>query len=98
MGPKNFKTSKDDFLAKIRSIEIFKEFSQESLAELSAKLTSVRIKKDEVLFHQGDPGNAMYIVIKGSLIASISGENGEKKTLEEVRPNMISGLMQVLEG
>ena len=98
MGQNNFQNSSDDLLASIKSMEIFKEFSQESLAELSTKLTTVRMKKDEVLFHQGDPGNAMYIVVKGALQASITGENGEKKNLEEVRPNMISGLMHVLEG
>jgi CRP-like cAMP-binding protein len=55
-----------------------------------------RFAKGVVLFHEGDPGDAMHIVAKGHVAVRISTPLGEVATLRILRPGEFFGELSVI--
>lgn len=58
---------------------------------LESQATEVRLSNGEVLFEHGDPGDAFYAIIEGSLEFSILSAAGRKLTLDLMRPGAVFG-------
>lgn len=52
---------------------LFSGLSQEALESLVAELTLVQLAPDEVLFHEGDPGDALYVIVEGEVAVQAEG-------------------------
>lgn len=65
--------------------------SQELTNLLNSVATEVDLAEGEVLFEQGDPGDALYAIIKGSLEFSILSREGRKLSLDVMRPGALFG-------
>ena len=52
-------------LAILRSVAIFTETPDESLADAADLLEEVEFKTGQTIFEKGDPGDCMYIIVKG---------------------------------
>ena len=52
---------------------LFSGLSQEALESLVAELMLVQLEPDEVLFHEGDPGDALYVIVEGELAVQAEG-------------------------
>lgn len=67
---------KDDMIPLIEKVmilkgsEFFRDFPGSDLAGIAALSQVVHAKKDEVIFEQGDDGDAFYIVVHGAVIIS----------------------------
>src|SRR5215510_3195339 len=48
-------------------IQLFADFPTEELDGLLVALDAVHLNAGEILFHEGDPSNGMYIVIEGEV-------------------------------
>ncbi len=70
-------------------------FLAQASSELSTLLDSVATEVDleegEVLFEQGDEGDALYAIISGSLEFSILSREGRKLSLDVMRPGALFG-------
>lgn len=55
-------TEKISFL---KNVNIFSEIKEDILTEICLVLQEVTIEKGQEVFHRGDPGNSMYIIIDG---------------------------------
>lgn len=60
-------TLNNEVLYLLKEVEIFSAFDDSILMEFVKSMTEVQLKKDEALFKKGDIGNAMYIIIEGSV-------------------------------
>ena len=60
-----------DLLSKV---DLLAGLDRVTLAKLAAYLEPITLNSQEILFHQGDPGDAFYIVSKGSLGVHIIGK------------------------
>jgi hypothetical protein len=49
----------------LKSVSIFANSSEEVLAEVATILEESEVKAGETIFHKGEPGNSMYIIIQG---------------------------------
>lgn len=49
----------------LKSVRIFSSLDEESIRDMSTKATIITAKKDEVLIHEGEQGDAMYIINYG---------------------------------
>ncbi|MCX5876613.1 MAG: cyclic nucleotide-binding domain-containing protein [Deltaproteobacteria bacterium] len=56
-----------ELLQFLGTIDLFHFFSGEELAAFLEKATEVQVAKGVVLFHEGDPGQEMYIVLRGMI-------------------------------
>lgn len=65
--------------------------SQELSHLLNSVATEVTLAEGEVLFEQGDPGDALYAIISGSLEFSILSREGRKLSLDVMRPGALFG-------
>jgi CRP-like cAMP-binding protein len=52
---------------------LFSGLSQEALGSLVSELQLVQLVKNEVLFHEGDPGDALYVIVEGELSVQAEG-------------------------
>ncbi|HEX5061169.1 MAG TPA: cyclic nucleotide-binding domain-containing protein [Kofleriaceae bacterium] len=57
----------------LASTPLFAGLSQEALGSLVQQLTLVHLAKDEILFHEGDPGDALYVICEGEVSVSAEG-------------------------
>lgn len=53
---------------------------------------TIRFEKGEVVFREGDPGEAMYVVVEGTVELTIKG-----KPLEQVGPGGVIGEMALID-
>lgn len=65
--------------------------SQELANLLNSVATEVTLAEGEVLFEQGDTGDALYAIISGSLEFSILSREGRKLSLDVMRPGALFG-------
>ncbi|HEU4612935.1 MAG TPA: cyclic nucleotide-binding domain-containing protein, partial [Kofleriaceae bacterium] len=57
----------------LASTPLFAGLSEEALASLVQQLTLVHLSRGEVLFHEGDPGDALYVICEGEVSVSAEG-------------------------
>lgn len=65
------------FLIRAFQTSIFPEANSEVLSQLADKCSFKRFKKGEVLFKEGDIGDALYVIRKGSVKVSRKNKEGE---------------------
>ena len=98
MKEQNSTPSNNDLLAHLRSTQLSRNLDEVFLENLSGDLNAVTLKKEKILFHQGDLIDAMYIVIKGHLQASIHRDDGCEMVVGEIGEGELVGEMQILSG
>jgi len=54
----------------LRSVSLFKDLAEPHLVSLAPRLRERKLKKGEVLFREGDPGQEMFLIRSGSIIIS----------------------------
>ena len=57
----------------LASTPLFAGLSQQALGSLVQQLTLVHLGQDEVLFHEGDPGDALYVIVEGEVAVQAEG-------------------------
>jgi CRP-like cAMP-binding protein len=57
----------------LASTPLFAGLSQEALESLVQKLTLVHLGPEEILFHEGDPGDALYVIVEGEVAVQAEG-------------------------
>jgi CRP-like cAMP-binding protein len=58
---------------------------------LESQASEIRLAPGEVLFEQGDPGDALYAIVEGALEFSVLSAAGRKLTLDMMRPGAVFG-------
>lgn len=84
-----------EFLA---TVPIFSSLDFEDLDPLAGKLRRRGYQRGEVVFHQEDPADRMYIIVEGSIRISITSEDGREKDLAVLQPGDCFGEMALLDG
>ncbi|HEY1558207.1 MAG TPA: cyclic nucleotide-binding domain-containing protein, partial [Kofleriaceae bacterium] len=59
--------------ATLASTPLFAGLSRESLESLVAELELVTLKAGETLFYEGDPGDALYVIVEGEVAVQAEG-------------------------
>ncbi|SDW56288.1 transcriptional regulator, Crp/Fnr family [Ruegeria halocynthiae] len=67
------------------------EASEELRAMLTAQATEVSLDRGDVLFEQGDEGDALYAILGGTLEVSFLAMSGRKLSLSLMRPGEVFG-------
>jgi len=82
----------------IRQVPIFADLKPEDLEELASVVEERRIEANKDVFREGDPGDAVYLIVKGTVRVFTGGE-GERpeRILSELGPGACIGEMAVLD-
>lgn len=77
---------------------LFEGLGEASLQSLARNLRTRRFKRGEVLFHEGDPGDALFIVASGAVKVALPSEEGEEAILATLRRGDFLGELALLDG
>jgi len=82
----------------LHASEMFGEVEHAALAELETEFELVSLYGGEALFHQGDPGDSLYIVVGGRLRVVTAGAGGTEILLAELGSGETVGEMAIISG
>jgi CRP/FNR family transcriptional regulator, cyclic AMP receptor protein len=83
----------------LRGCGLFGNADERTLETLAAALRIRRFRKGETIFHQGDPGDALFIVASGSVkVVLPSDEGAEPAIVAILGPGEFFGELAILDG
>jgi len=81
----------------LRNIGLFGALSDEVLVTLAGTLTVVVPENGEVIFREGDEGNAMYVVLNGEMEVTKQSRNGVDARVAMLGPGDWFGEMSIVD-
>jgi CRP/FNR family transcriptional regulator, cyclic AMP receptor protein len=89
----------DDFaLESLRSCVLFARADADTLHALAEGLRRRRYRRNEVIFHQGDPGDTLHIVATGAVKIVLPSPEGEEAIIATLRRGDFFGELVLLDG
>jgi CRP/FNR family transcriptional regulator len=85
-------------LAALRSSALFSHLDEITLANVAERLTSRRFRRGEVVFHEGDPGDALHIVVAGRVKIGRLSPGGGEAIVASLGPGEVFGELVLLDG
>ena len=82
----------------LESMPLFRELDPQDVDALVAGVRTQRYRRGEVIFHQGDPGDALHIVLSGRVKISSQSDTGVEAILTTLRPGEWFGALALLDG
>ncbi|HYB74044.1 MAG TPA: Crp/Fnr family transcriptional regulator [Candidatus Sulfotelmatobacter sp.] len=87
-----------DKAAYLRQVPIFCMLEPGHLTILADMAHHQRYRKGQMIFYRGDPGNAMYVLMNGSVRLTLPSEAGPEVLVAVLRPGEHFGELAVLDG
>jgi len=84
--------------AVLRSCALFKVVDDATLTLVAASLRTRRFRRNEVIFHAGDPGDSLFIVESGSVKIVLASPGGEEAIIATLHRGDFFGELAVLDG
>ncbi len=85
-------------IAFLQGVRLFKEFTATDLADLAARLRERKLRRGEVLFHEGEAGEEMFFVRRGTVIISKAVTGRVEEVLARMGPGEFFGEMSLFDG
>ena len=77
---------------------LFAHADEPALRSVAAGLRLRRVRRKEVIFHQGDPGDSLHIVGTGAVKILLPSAEGEEAIIATLRPGDFFGELSLLDG
>jgi len=78
-------------------VPLFQRLEPHELEHLAEEVEQVNYKAGEVIFHEYDTGDALYVVEEGAVRIWVTDEDVQEVTLAELKPGQLFGEMAVLD-
>jgi CRP/FNR family cyclic AMP-dependent transcriptional regulator len=77
--------------------KILRDLGRDSLLEIAASATIRRFPKRTTMFQEGDPGDALYILVEGTVKVFVTSRQGDEMVLATLGPSDILGEVSLLD-
>ena len=91
-------TTNTDSLDLLRGVPLFHGLVEADLVAVAQATTSRELAAGDFLFRQGDPGDALFVVVSGTLAARLDAGLESERTLSTFAPGDFFGEMALLTG
>jgi len=81
----------------LKQAPLFTGLEDEAATELSETMGTVRLNKGEILFHEGDSGDRLYVVVSGKVKLGRSGSAGRENLLAVLGPGQMFGELSLFD-
>ena len=98
LSRENLRLSDEEKIERLLEIPLFAVLSVEARATLAKALKTRRMIKGQPVFLQGDPGDDMYLVLKGRVRICCESLSGREITLCNLKDGGFFGEMALLDG
>jgi CRP-like cAMP-binding protein len=82
---------------RLRACALFAQARPEVLAEVARALRRRRFRRNEVIFHQGDPGDSLHVVAAGAVKIVLPSTEGDEAIIATLRGDFF-GELALLDG
>ena len=82
-------------VAFLRQVPIFKDVDEQVLLALWPSLRERRLRKGEVIFREGDPGDELFVIFSGSVVVSKPVTGRVEQVLNRLGQGEVFGEMSV---
>ena len=81
----------------LKQAPLFRELDGEAAAALAEAMSTINLRRGAVLFHEGDAGDQLYVVISGKVKLGRSGSGGRENLLAVLGPGQMFGELSVFD-
>jgi CRP-like cAMP-binding protein len=81
----------------LRQAPLFGALDDEAAMALRSSMTETRLRRGEVLFHEGDSGDKLYVVLEGKVKLGRSSSDGRENLLAIMGPGQMFGELSLFD-
>lgn len=81
----------------LKQAPLFRELDGEAAAALATAMSPIMLRRGAVLFHEGDKGDQLYVVVSGKVKLGRSGSGGRENLLAVLGPGQMFGELSVFD-
>lgn len=85
-------------IQRLASLRLFEGIDPRDLTEMAASMRTRRHRAGGVIFHQGDPGEALHLIVDGAVKLVLPSPNGDEAILVTLRKQAFFGELALLDG
>lgn len=87
-----------DPVSLLRRVSLFADLKEDAITGLAAHLRRRTFRKETIIFHQDQAGDALYVIESGRVRMFRSAEDGQEFTVDTLGPGEYFGDMALLDG